>query len=67
MATTEGQANNFDEPSVQKHFMSYIICVENQKQSKSLSLFRIWIGRKHIWQKNIFGPKLCGLGQYGFS
>ena len=58
MATTEGQANNFDEPSVQKHFMSYIICVENQKQSKSLSLFRIWIGRKHIWQKNIFGPKL---------
>ena len=50
MATTEGQANNFDEPSVQKHFMSYIICVENQKQN-------LWVSSEFVLAENIFGRK----------
>ena len=50
MATTEGQANNFDEPSAQKHFMSYIICVENQKQN-------LWVSSEFVLAENIFGRK----------
>ena len=52
MATTEGQANNFDEPSAQKQFMSYIICVENQKQN-------LWVSSEFGLAENIFGRKTC--------
>ena len=54
MATTEGQANNFDEPSAQKQF-TYILSALKIKrkifESSEFGLALNTFDRKHIWSK----------------
>ena len=54
MATTEGQANNFDEPSAQKQFMLYITALKIKRKIFESSEFGLALNtfdRKHIWSK----------------
>ena len=54
MATTEGQANNFDEPSTQNnlcHILSALKIKRKIFESSEFGLALNTFDRKHIWSK----------------